>query len=119
MSQSSSGLRPTRHGCSFGRMSESNVQQILTDLFIEAAQAHHKATGGANPNWADWYADHLLVALGEATGRPMNKTELRDWLLNADARFSAEPQDKKWPMAYAEWMSDELSTRESPGAPSG
>lgn len=91
-------------------MAAANLYRSLVGLFIETAEAHHEATGGPNPQWADWYANRMIDSLREVSGTEMTETELRDWLVAADRRFRAEPQEKKWPMAYAEWMAEELSS---------
>lgn len=95
--------------CTFRLMPDSNLYKSLVGLFIETARAHHQATGGVNPQWAEWYAHRMIDSLREITGSGITEVELRDWLIAADVRYNTEPQSQGWPKAYAEWMSDETS----------
>ena len=89
-------------------MADENLYRSLVGLFIETAEAHHRATGGPNPQWADWYAHHMIDSFNALTGSEMSEEELRDWLVAADERYNSEPQEKKWPLAYGEWMAEEV-----------
>jgi hypothetical protein len=85
-------------------MSESDTFTEIVHHLVGTAQAHHEATGGVNPGWARWYAEHLVDDLNEKLGSSMELDELADWLEVADRRYREEPQEHSWPKAYAAWL---------------
>jgi hypothetical protein len=42
-------------------MSDAEARSELEGYLVTTAKAHHKATGGVNPQWAEWYAEHLIT----------------------------------------------------------
>jgi hypothetical protein len=60
-------------------------------------------TGGADPDWALFYAWWLLnwSDFPEALGRPLSLSELTVELTALDAAYRAGPADVRWPEAYA------------------
>lgn len=83
---------------------QSEVFNGLVGQFVDTANAHHEATGGTNPNWAEWYAERLLDPVNELLGSEMSLAELTAWLVEADRRYRDEEPDRSWPKAYANWM---------------
>jgi hypothetical protein len=73
-------------------------------------RAHHvhavvaEKTGGADPDWALFYAWWLLnwSDFPEALGRTPALAELTVELTNLDAAYRAGPQAQPWARAYAE-----------------
>lgn len=76
----------------------------LVGHFIETAQAHHQATGGVNPQWANWYAERLLEPVNELVSSNMSVDDLVAWLQAADKRYQEEAPEVSWPKAYAGWL---------------
>jgi hypothetical protein len=91
-------------------MSESETFDEIVHHLVSTAQAHHEATGGVNPAWAQWYAERLVGDLNEVLGSEMDVDGLADWLTEADRRYQEEPQDHSWPKAYAAWLIAEQSS---------
>ena len=85
-------------------MTESEGFDALVGRLVATARAHHEATGGVNPQWADWYASKLVDDVNEVRGDVMTATELSEWLVEADRRYRDEDQSMSWPKAYATWM---------------
>jgi hypothetical protein len=63
-------------------------------------------TGGADPDWALFYAWWLLTwsDFAEALGRTPSLAELTVELTRLDARYRADSPDAPWPRAYAMWL---------------
>ena len=76
----------------------------IVGYLVATAKAHHAATGGVNPEWARWYAEHLIEDLNSVFSSEIESDELADWLAEADARYRSEPQTSSWPKAYAAWL---------------
>jgi hypothetical protein len=92
-------------------MSSPDQLEHIKGLMAGAARAHHEATGGDNPGWARWYAQHLVDDLSQAVGTELAVAELEDWLVEADRRYQRENPDQSWPRAYATWLlEDQAST---------
>lgn len=88
-------------------MTDSAVFNDVVRMFARAAQAHHEATGGTNPGWASWYAEHLVDDLNTALRSDLDSGELEDWLVEADRRYREESPSEPWPKAYAGWILEE------------
>ncbi len=79
-------------------MSATEIQQ-LSDLFRQAAQAHHKAfvRKDQDPEWPLWYAEYLQPRIRPYLAEPISKSNLVCWLLKTEkARVVAD-----WPTVYA------------------
>jgi hypothetical protein len=81
--------------------------QELSDLLHEVAETHHvvwKITDGADPDWASWYADHLLrlTHFQDMIGKPVVRSELVYMLVKLDKEQAARPTAGRWEDAYAE-----------------
>ena len=81
----------------------------LTRLLAGAARAHHEATGGANDDWAGWYAGHLEGAIDDFVGFAPDVVTIRSWLISADQKQRAEDPDGRWPPLYARYIIDEYA----------
>lgn len=85
-------------------MNDSDVHRELMGVLVHTAQAHHAATGGANPQWATWYAEHSVDDMNRLLGTEMSVAELADWLAAADRRYAGDGPEESWPRAYATWL---------------
>lgn len=85
-------------------MTQSGSHDEVVGHLVATAKAHHAATGGVNPNWARWYAAHLVDDLNLALGADMSVGQLEEWLIAADARYRDGSQELSWPKAYAVWL---------------
>ena len=88
-------------------MASSESFDEIVGYLVETAKAHHAATGGVNPEWARWYAEHALDDLNSALSAEIEIDELADWLAEADDRYHNQPQTHSWPKAYAAWLIEE------------
>jgi hypothetical protein len=74
---------------------------------LERAETVHgvvaQKTGGADPDWALFYAWWLLrwSDFTEVLGRTLSLAELTVELTRLDAAYRAGPRDQPWPRAYA------------------
>ena len=67
----------------------------LSELLHEVAETHHvvwKITDGEDPDWASWYADHLLrlTHFQDLIGKPVVRSELVYMLVKLDKDYSAQ-----------------------------
>lgn len=85
-------------------MDDSESFNTLVGHLVNTARAHHTATGGVNPQWSDWYAEHLVDDVNRILGTEKSVEELATWLAEADLRYRSEEQDMSWPKAYATWL---------------
>lgn len=85
-------------------MSKEQTHHDLVGLLIATAQGHHRETGGVNPQWARWYAEHLVDDVNRVAGREMTVEELTAWLAEADRRYREQEPEQSWPKAYASWL---------------
>lgn len=79
------------------------MHQLIGHL-IDTARAHHEATGGINPQWAQWYAARLIEPVRQLVDDQMTVDDLALWLEDADRRYQDEDLDVSWPKAYAGWL---------------
>lgn len=85
-------------------MQESDRFEEVAGLLVTTAKAHHAATGGVNPRWARWYAEHLIDDLNASLDVHFDVDQLEAWLIDADVRYRQGPQTASWPKAYASWL---------------
>ncbi len=81
--------------------------QIMTDLFLEAGQAHHQAfieTGGDDPEWPLWYAEYLMDKLPPLLEAEITKSELVYLVVHLSKRQSIEAPGASWPRYYARYL---------------
>jgi len=85
----------------------SDRTELLAGILERAEHVHAvvaEKTGGADPDWALFYAWWLLNWSDFATvlGRTPSLAELTVELTGLDAAYRAGPQTQPWPRAYAE-----------------
>lgn len=76
----------------------------LADLLKRTGDAHHVAfeeTGGLDPEWARWYADHLRPELGDSLGRSLSNEEIAELLSEAQDVLDSSESARPWPEFYA------------------
>lgn len=84
----------------------------LEGALAPVGPAHHAAfveTDGHDPDWALWYAHHVIAELREILGQP-DLTESRlvwAFVAAADAHGSQDAE-VPWHEFYAEWFATEL-----------
>ncbi len=92
-------------------MADQDKIEALQRLLAETADAHHKATGGPDSNWAGWYADYLHGKIDEQVGFSPDVETLAAWLTAADERHrTKEPEIKYWPTVYARYILEDYAT---------
>ena len=74
----------------------------LARLLAATARAHHEATGGANDDWATWYATELSGDIDGFVGYAPQVAEIAGWLTRLDEQQRSENPDGRWPQFYAE-----------------
>ncbi len=57
-----------------------------------------------NPQWAEWYAEHLIDDVNRVLNMNMSVDELAGWLIGADRRYREEDPEWSWPKVYASWL---------------
>jgi len=90
-------------------VTNSDLHHELMGALAGAARAHHAATGGVNPQWADWYAEHLIEDVNRLLGTDKSVDELAGWLSRADERYRSEEPEESWPRAYADWLMEDAN----------
>jgi hypothetical protein len=85
-------------------MADGEARSELVGHLVTTAKAHHKATGGVNPQWAEWYAEHLIGDVNRVLNADMSVDELAEWLVGADRRYREEDPELSWPKVYASWL---------------
>ena len=77
-----------------------------------AGPAHHAAyadTDGADAEWPEWYADHVLGEVRAILGSPdLTRSRLVWAFVAADDAYTAERPDAAWPRFYAERFARDL-----------
>jgi hypothetical protein len=86
----------------------------LSDLLHEVAETHHlvwKITDGTDPDWASWYADHLLrlTHFSEMIGQPVVRSELVYLLVKLDKDYAAQQPSEPWESYYARQLSEHFA----------
>jgi hypothetical protein len=81
------------------------VNQLST-LLHEAGETHHRVfriTGGADDDWASWYADWLvsLSELPTLVGAKPVRSELVYLLVGLDKEYTAGQPGEPWESYYA------------------
>lgn len=86
---------------------DQETKNRLIELLVKTARAHHAATGGENPRWATWYAEHSVDEVNDLSDLQMSISELAAWFSEADRRYRSEEPEESWPKAYASWLLDQ------------
>ncbi len=100
----SSEPKPVEVGSLVLVMTDSEALSELVGYLVSTAKAHHEATGGVNPQWAEWYAEHLINDVNSVLDADMHIDELAQWLIRADRRYHESSPELSWPKAYASWL---------------
>ena len=85
-------------------MNRGDVERQLTELFREAGKAHHEAfaeTGGADPEWPIWYADHLVERLRSRLTSQLTRSRIVYCLIAAEEERQSLAPDSPWADYYA------------------
>lgn len=82
-------------------MSEE-IRRALGQLFVQTGRAHHEATGGINPGWAQWYAEYLHPRLGDVVGLSPSVEDIERWITSADEEYRRVQPAESWPRYYVE-----------------
>jgi thioesterase domain-containing protein len=88
-------------------MSNSQIKNSIIDSLTETAEAHHKAfsaTEGEDPDWAIWYADHLLDNMRKLLKANFTKSELIYLLVKADKEMGVYAPSAEWQSYYARFF---------------
>lgn len=85
--------------------------KALIEVLIGAARAHQKATGqpfDLNPDWAKWYAQHLLGStnFNQLTERDWHMSELAEALSALDTAYRRARPRASWAEYYAGRLSN-------------
>jgi len=85
----------------------SDRNELLARILERAEHVHAvvaEKTGGADPDWALFYAWWLLTwsDFTAVLGRTPSLAELTVELTSLDAAYRAGPRTQPWPRAYAE-----------------
>ncbi len=78
----------------------------LRHLMVAAAHAHHAVYGGPNESWPRWYAEWMYGQLLELLDSQPSVDRVEEWLVKADARYTAEQPEGSWPRHYATWFAE-------------
>jgi hypothetical protein len=88
-------------------MSEAGSDAALAALLRDAGRAHHEAfahVGGADPDWARWYAAFLAPRLAIFGAPSVDAAEVASALADAEQSRKQDSTDADWPTYYASWM---------------
>jgi hypothetical protein len=88
-------------------VAETAILQQIIDILVETVSAHHEAfgeSGGIDPEWPLWYAQHTREALCEALGANFTLSELVYLYLQLDGELRLRAPGAYWPAFYAKSM---------------
>lgn len=88
-------------------MADTSKRNAIAALLRETGSAHHRAfiqTGGDDPDWARWYAEHLAAPLGRLFGREVDTGDLECDLTTVDREHRALAERPDWAPFYADWL---------------
>ena len=89
----------------------TSTQDDVRQLMAAAAHAHHAVYGGPNEGWPRWYAEWMYGRLCELLQSEPSVDLVEEWLVRADARYTADEPEGSWPRHYAQWFLDWDSER--------
>ena len=92
----------------------------ISGLLHEAGEVHHavyRITGGADEDWASWYADWLihLSELPDLLGRTPVRSELVWLLVSLDREYNDASPREPWEDYYARELLARAGAVPSPG----
>lgn len=82
----------------------NELTSSIAALLEETAKAHQAAfvaTDGADPDWAMWYANHLVDPLSAALKVELSRTAIVCLLVELDEALRTRPELGPWPAHYA------------------
>ncbi len=85
----------------------------IADLLQETAHAHHQAyleTGGFDPEWPLWYAQHLQEKLSTLLNHPLTQSELVYHIIRLDKAYTTKARRQPWQEFYAQELISEYSS---------
>ncbi|UCD23073.1 MAG: hypothetical protein JSW51_08370, partial [Gemmatimonadota bacterium] len=88
-------------------MADKKLTARVEKLFHSVGKAHHKAyrdSGGADPEWPAWYAEHLHGELVNLVDSELSKSQLIYLLVLADKKRSKKKPKGDWPRYYAKFV---------------
>jgi hypothetical protein len=94
-------------------MTDVAIGAEVAALLREAAAAHHRAfaaSNGDDPDWPEWYADHLSRPLARVLGQSLATPVLAAELRALDASHRTAPGRTDWPEYYAAHLVARFST---------
>ena len=84
-------------------MDDARVKRIA-DLLEKTEEAHHQAysaTGGEDPEWAEWYSAHMVDELRDVSGLDLEERDLTQILKTLEERHKNEAPHIPWVTFYA------------------
>jgi hypothetical protein len=81
----------------------TGIVEQVSGLLHEAGETHHQVfriVGGADDDWASWYAQ-WLTGLSDLPGARPVRSELIYLLVNPGRQFTAEAPGERWETCYA------------------
>ncbi len=87
----------------------ADVTQELAELFRETGMSHHEAfaeTDGFDPEWALWYADHLIDRLRPILGADLTKSDVVYLLVGLSREHPMVAPGSPWYVFYARSLAD-------------
>ncbi len=91
--------------------SESSQVEELAQLLMTTGHAHHEAfiaTDGFDPDWAIWYANHVVDQVNSLLGTELSRAEFVYELIGLSREQPANAPDVPWPEYYASRLVDQL-----------
>lgn len=88
-------------------MFEPERIEKLARLLAETNDAHREAfasTGGANPDWPEWFAERLEAPLSEVFGKELERGAIAGLLEEAEQEHLMTAPGREWPPYYAEFL---------------
>jgi hypothetical protein len=88
-------------------MKAESTREEIAALLRRTGQAHHEAfaaVDGEDPEWAAWYAEHLVGPLGAALAATLDRSRLAQDLTTAEAERQARAPVAEWSRYYADWL---------------
>jgi hypothetical protein len=82
-------------------------EQMVADLLVETARAHHRAfldTDGFDPEWPIWYARHLHAPLAGALDIELTMSQIVYLLVGADIEHRRREPEAPWAPWYAAYF---------------
>lgn len=91
-------------------MTNGNITENVVALLMETGKNHHvafKESGGVDPEWPLWYADHLHEPLGNILNTKLTKSEIIYLLMKLEKQRMANDPEAEWPKYYAKILVDQ------------